>query len=251
MPLRDLSSLVLKTSRPSLSVPLNTSGLANWSALHYKYDLFTMYCFVTPTICPGSWDCMRSKWDNTFISVAFFMHLKWACASEQLCGSGSIWGWVFPVPDVMDELVIMQNSHPGDHQFPLEMGSPAIISIAKWKTQEWVRQCYFACRNHTFSSLFSQNQFQAVQRCQSSVWRNAVPWRVCYCKPRASTSPHPKDLSSLCHHLGTKREPPPAAEGACLAARQKLGSQPPTAIEGLQEVIDVEIQGSECPQRVM
>lgn len=64
------------------------------------------------------------------------MHLKWACASVQLRGSGSIWGWVFPIPDVMDELVIMQNSHPGDHQFPPEMGSPAITLIAKWKTQE-------------------------------------------------------------------------------------------------------------------
>lgn len=74
--------------------------------------------------------------------------------------------------------------------------------------REWVRQCYFACRNHTFSSLLSQNQFWAVQRCQSSIWRNAVPWRVCHHMPRASMSPYPKDLSRLCPHLGTKHKPP-------------------------------------------
>lgn len=156
-----------------------------------------MGCLVTPTIYPASCDCMHSKWDNTFISLPSFMHLKWACASARLCGSGSIWGWVFPVPDVMDELVSMQNSHPGEHCFPSEAGSLAIAwtLIAKWK----MRGRELTVPLHTeelpalitaFSSLLlSCAKIPVLPLEESHLMKSLFSHKSC-----VRASPHPKDL---------------------------------------------------------
>lgn len=134
--------------------PKPPQALAGWSVLHYKYDLFTMHHSVTPPIYPASWDCMHFKWDNTFILLAFSLHLKWACASVQLCGSGSVWSWVFPVPGVTDELV--QSSGPGDQVVPSEMESLWCCldtDNTVRSERQWMRQSHFTCRNCTLPSL--------------------------------------------------------------------------------------------------